>query len=426
MKTKKTEEEKTEFSTNGLYWRANQYRKYATNEDEIEKINMTEPFLAELDYMIQHGEIINININAKMRMGKSTTMLSLGQHIFKLLQKYGKRKKTEQFGIENIAHDQSEYSEKMRNPSTTFTIICIDEENESENTGQDVTIIKAQNEDFSNIHADRYVHTIHASPKSIADTNSDMLLYITGINEETRETIAKLYYRYWEGQVEYTQILGYVIIPVGHIIHNWIDTVRPIFYEKIQLEADLSKNINNPKKHKEIALKLQTINETIKEWQNKDWYIHYYMKKRKRLELLTKYKISKPRILKYAPVILTIITRFEKLIPYQTIVKREIIKNNVRLEMRKAGLPQSIVGESLTTDEVLGVLEAIKSRYIVNINMQKLKNKKEEGKISIDYYQKEYEKLQELDESIKNNVDLQVEEYQNMISLLEEYNKKET
>lgn len=26
------------FKTNGLYWRANQYRKYPTSEDEIEKI----------------------------------------------------------------------------------------------------------------------------------------------------------------------------------------------------------------------------------------------------------------------------------------------------------------------------------------------------------------------------------------------------
>ena len=69
---KPVKEEKSIFLTNGLYWEANQYRKYPTNEDELEKIDKTQKFWDELRYMVKNGEIISININAKMRLGKST------------------------------------------------------------------------------------------------------------------------------------------------------------------------------------------------------------------------------------------------------------------------------------------------------------------------------------------------------------------
>lgn len=77
--------------TNGFYAKANHYRKFPINEDEIEKQNITEQLYAELEYMVSHGEIISINANAKMRLGKSTLILMIGQIIFELLKKYGKR-----------------------------------------------------------------------------------------------------------------------------------------------------------------------------------------------------------------------------------------------------------------------------------------------------------------------------------------------
>ena len=164
-----------------MYHDANNYRKYPTDETEIEKIDYTPKFLAEIEYMVKNGEIITININAKMRRGKSTLALMIALIIHKFLKKYLGIK--EEFGIKNIAHDQSEYTEKMRNPETSFTVLMVDEENESENTGQDVSVINAQKEDFSNIHADRYVHTVRVSPRTISDTNADILLYIVGENK---------------------------------------------------------------------------------------------------------------------------------------------------------------------------------------------------------------------------------------------------
>lgn len=424
MKDKKIVEK---FKSNGLYHRANKYRKFPTNEDEIEQIDMTDVYNAELDYMVSHGEIISININAKMRLGKSTAGLSEADKIFKLLVKHGIRKKGERFGVVNIAHDQSEYADKMRDPATTFTVIAVDEENESEETGQDTSVIKAQQNDFSNIHADRYVHRVSMSPKSISDGNADILLYITGVNEVTMETHAKLYYRYWEGQVEYTQILGYIRIPVKHIIKDWIETIRPLFYKKLQLEADISKYDNNKKSkvREDLLTEIGKLNRRIREAQKTDWYVHYYMKKRKRLDLLTKYKITKPRILKYAPVILRIITRFERIIPYQALIKREIIKNNVKLEMKKIGIPQSIVGEELTTQEVMGIIEAMKSFYIVSQQIKKLEKSRNDGKITEGYFEVEKHNLEAVKKDMKENVQLQVDEYKKCIELLEEYNREE-
>lgn len=414
-----------EFETNGLYHRANEYRKHATDEDEIENIDMTEVFYNELAYMIKNQEIIIININAKMRLGKSSAAMSIGKTIFDLLKKEGIKKKHEQFDTTNIAHDQTEYAEKMRNPETTFTVLVVDEENSSENTGQDITIIKAQEEDFSNIHADRYVHTVWCSPKEIPNPNADILLYITSKNEKRMTTHAKLYYRYWEGQIEYTQLLGYVVIPVQEIIHNWVHNVRPLFYEKLQLEARITKKRKCTKTYEETINQLGKVNKRIKEEQKKDWYVHYYMKKRKRLDLVTKYKINKPRILKYAPVIVKIIKRFERLVQYKDLIKKDIIQNNVKLEMRKAGLPQSIVGEVLTTQEVLGVIEAIKGHNSIREEIKQLDHKLSKGRISINYFNEQTKELTSIAKEMHDNIKLQLQEYQKCLDALEEY-KEET
>ena len=107
------------FRTNSLYYYANKYRQLMTNEEELEKIDMTETFDNELEEMIKNGELVIININAKMRLGKSTLAFAIAQDkIYKLLQKYGYRKKTEKFGLKNIARDHQEHSKMMRNPET--------------------------------------------------------------------------------------------------------------------------------------------------------------------------------------------------------------------------------------------------------------------------------------------------------------------
>lgn len=83
-----------------LYYYANLYRQKITNEQEIEQINATELLDYELDQMIRNGEIIIININAKMRLGKSTLAMAIAKNkIVNLLKKYKYQNKEYQFGL---------------------------------------------------------------------------------------------------------------------------------------------------------------------------------------------------------------------------------------------------------------------------------------------------------------------------------------
>ena len=234
-----TKEKKKQFRENTLYYYANKFNKGIITNEEIDKIDMTEIFLAELEERVKLGEIIIININAMMRKGKSTLAIKLGKIIYELLKKYGYRKKTEQFTIKNIARDHQEHSKMMRNPETAYTVIVTDEENELENTGENVTAEKALNEVFSSVQAARLVHRVCCSPKDTTDPNADILLSITATDPPTMTTHAKLYYKYYEGGREQIQYIGYIRISVADIISNWEKNVKKRYYKLKPTQEDL-------------------------------------------------------------------------------------------------------------------------------------------------------------------------------------------
>ena len=261
-----TKEKKKQFRENTLYYYANKFNKGIITNEEIDKIDMTEIFLAELEERVKLGEIIIININAMMRKGKSTLAIKLGKIIYELLKKYGYRKKTEQFTIKNIARDHQEHSKMMRNPETSFTVIATDESNELENTGENVSIEKALDKVFSDVQAGRYVHRVCCSPKETIDPNADIMLSVTAIDKETLTTHAKLYYRFYEGGQEVTQLLGYVRIYVGNVIKIWAKETKELFYKTKRGIAT-----------KEEIKRLEKIAE-------QDWYTHYYIKKHEKMK----------------------------------------------------------------------------------------------------------------------------------------------
>ena len=152
-----------------------------------------------------------------MRLGKSTAGFAIGKEILNLLIKYKYQKENTKFGLKNIARDQQEYSRFMRNPETSHTVIVTDETNELENTGENVTVEKALQEVFSCVQAGRYVHRVCCSQKEVVDPNADIMLVITSIDKERRITHCKLYYRYYEGGQEFTQLVGYVDLYVRDI-----------------------------------------------------------------------------------------------------------------------------------------------------------------------------------------------------------------
>ena len=124
---------KKKFKVNKLQFLADQLSEEIVEPEELKQTDRTKEFFDELEIMIKNGELIKININAKVRLGKSTVAMAIGKEIFELLKKYNHRKKTEQFCLrENVVRDQQEYSKRLRDANVNFTVLVVDENNELE------------------------------------------------------------------------------------------------------------------------------------------------------------------------------------------------------------------------------------------------------------------------------------------------------
>ena len=73
------------FKTNTFYKYAQKYSENLTSDADIKNIDMTQEFWDEIEQEIVNDELVNININAKVRMSKSTTGIYLGYKVFELL-----------------------------------------------------------------------------------------------------------------------------------------------------------------------------------------------------------------------------------------------------------------------------------------------------------------------------------------------------
>lgn len=343
--------------TNSLYWYANKYTQNLTDAEEIQKIDMTDIFIKELYYQVENGELVNININGRVRTGKSTLAMTIGEQIiWKALQKSKQRPKTENFGMKNIARDQQEYNKMMREPETAYTVICIDENNDLENTGENSSIEKAMERTISNVHAGRYVHKIACSPKDTIDDNADIIITTIGIDKPTATTHANLYYKYIEAGQENIQLLGYIRISVWETVKNWESKVKKHFYKP-------ERNKNDEK--------------IIEEWKKKDWYVEYVTKKHEKMELITQEGILRPRMLDYSEIILSITKKLKNLTKIDRIIDNNMIKNTVKAVARERRIPMSIMGEELITREIQGVLKLYENFHKLNKRLNGLKTKKE-------------------------------------------------
>lgn len=385
----------TPLRTSELYKQAETYRKYPVDEAEIEKINMTEILEREENIMIEKGEIIKQQINAKMRLGKSTMAIARAKRIYEHMQKTGKTKDQRPFGMKNICRDEIEHSKRMRLPETTQTILIVDEANALENTGENVTAEQALKEVFSNVQAGRYVHQIDCTPKGIMDDNSDIILSIIATDKEQRITRAKLYYRYHEGESNYIQLLGYVDTYVGNIIHNWIQYIEPII-------------LKEPKTPQEQA--------TIKKYQKKDFYVEYMIKKYEKMELITKEGIFRPRMLDYAEAIIKVINQLKNLTKIPRILSKDIVKNYIKIEFRNAKIPTSIIGMELATNETNGILELYKSYYKTIKDLNDTKNLTTIKKIE----------LENIRDNILQAINIQLAELEKYSEINKKYNDIQT
>lgn len=342
-----------EIEVNTFYKYALEYIEKAVPDEEIRKIDMTELFWKEIEKEIESEELVSININAKVRMSKSTTALRIGQEIYGMIaKKYGRDDK---FGMKNIARDQQEYSKIMRDPNTCFTLIVTDEMNDLELTGENVSIERAMNNVFSDVHAGRYVHRICCSPKEVGDNNADVFLEIVAVDKKRKITHANLFYKLYKGGGEIVQLIGHIEIYVGDLIKEW-EKIKTIFLKK-ERTAEEQRKIDNAMK--------------------RDFYVEYMVKKYEKMEMITKEGILRPRELEYAGVVLKVVEELRSLAKLG-VLNKETIQSYVKKCCREEKVPTSIIGEELMSRRAIGILSLWKTYFGILGRMEGLRRK--EGK----------------------------------------------
>lgn len=345
------------FKVNSFFYYANLYRQKAVPDEEIEAINMTDEFWKEMENEIRNDELPNININAKVRMAKSTTGIEVAKQLYNKMVEIKRLKGKEPFGIKNIARDQQEYCRMMSNPDVNWTVILTDEINELEETGENVTAERALNSVFSNVQAGRYVYRVSCSPASVTDPNADVFLEIIGVDRKRKITHCHLYYRMLKGGDQYMQLLGYVEINVGDLIKEWL-----------KIKEDFFKN--DTKKDQEITKKIEKA-------RKKDFYVEYMCRKYEKMKLITEEGIMRPRELEYAEVIMETIVDLIAL-TRTNILTKDTIKSYILMKFRNHRIPTSIIGEELATQRANAVLSLYKLYFKLGKSIIDLEKKYEE------------------------------------------------
>lgn len=384
------------FTTNTLQYYANQYMHKAIDEEEIDKIDMTSIFYQEIEAMINEDEIIIINVNAKMGLGKSTLGMVLGKHIHTLLKE--KNKSKGEFSIKNVARDERDF-QKLFMKGISHTVIVIDESNLMEQSGVNSSTEERLRADVSNRFRQKYVHTIWCSPQDCLNPNADILLEIVGHNRKQKITQCKLYYRLLRAGTLTPIPLGYITINVSPLINNWENNVKKIFYKN-----------KKTKKEKQY----------IQEQRRKDWYVDYVWLKEKKLDLLQKHKIFQSKELDYSEIILKVVTELKELIMIQGTLTYEIIKNYTLLFMEQEGLPTSLLGEELIPRKAKGILDSYKSLYKINTSLSKLQKKIDENKIDLILAKMQKIRLQKALKVITDSIQMQESRLKKHIQLKKE------
>lgn len=357
------------YRTNSFYHYANEYRKYATDENDIEKIDCTDMFWAELSVMIDEGELVNININAPPTSGKSVTGFAIATRLMK--EKFNK-----EFGIMDIDRDQQEFSKTMRDATIKNTVRVIDEWNELELTGENSTIEQTLYNVFSDVMAQRFVHKISCSPKDTADKNALIFLQVESTDKRNKVNHCKLFYRIFFGGMEITQLLGFVDIYVGDVIKQ-------------------------------------------------QWYKDYRRRKFEKMHLILDEGIFQPRKLEYAKVIKEVVDKLKLLTRISMAINVNIVRNYIKIAARKYKIPQTILGEELATKDVLGILDFYKAMHRINRQVKKLEEMRAKGSIEEVDYELQKMDLEKINLQIIEAIKVQEMELENMEKINEKYSKME-
>lgn len=294
------------FKADNFWARAHDIIDSTQPDSDIRKENVTDLWYHELDKRIQNGELINININGNVRLGKSTAAIAEMVRIKQRIEHYRNIKRP--LSVKhNIHRDQNEYARAVKLRKETFKHECdvIDEWSELEYTGYNASIEQKNYTDFSDRQASRYYHRIACSPKKITDDNCDLILHIVPGSREKGRTLCLLYYRMLRGNYTDDILMGHVIIDVTNVL-------------------------------------------------NKPWYQEYLQRKEEKYELINKHNIKSARTLEYARIILDTFKHNRKRCELGAYQKSDF-KNTFERIANKYGIFFSILGD----DDILKTLESM-------------------------------------------------------------------
>lgn len=328
-----------EFLTNSLYFLASKIREEDKTESEILEIDRTILFNKQLQKMVLEGKIILININGKMRLGKSTVGIAIAKTIHQALIKGEQTNK--KFGIRNILRDQYEQGRIMDDPDTHHSIFVVDEWDDMEDSGENVSVLNKKRMTQGKLQAGRYNHFIYCSPRDKPDSNADIQLDVWAWAKNKPITRCKLKYVTYEDGIPLATTIGYVDINVEPIIKNWIK-IKQLF---------------------ELREKTTRQTKQIREMAKHDWYIDYQIRKYIKFDLMTKHKINKPRLLDYGQPLLEIREKINQVAKIGTIKSPDLIYIIGKRIYKKYGLEQSVLGVELANRELKAMHDTFKAYY---------------------------------------------------------------
>jgi len=359
---------------------ANTYIEENTEDVDIKTINRTKLFYKELKAYIKHDEIIDIQILGLPTTGKSTVAFVIGHKIHTMLKKHKKLNKNNwQFNLrQNIVRDQREAMEKYKNKNVNHTVLCVDEFDELEEGGENVTAIKAFMNKFTNVDAQRYIHRIGCAITEIIDKNADIIIEIQQADKQKQTTMGYLYYRLFRGGIEYRKLLGHL-------------------------------NIN--------------VSETLQ----KTWYQEYRRRKFLKMDLITKHGIFRPRHLHYAPIKLKTIQELKPLtkISGRSLITKEHVLATLIKNMKEAKEEYAMLGIDFLAKEPLFVLTMYRELHTINMKILILKKRYAQGKEHTDGYDGQMLNLEKVQKTLLNSIRTFEDDLRKMIRIKDEYERIE-
>ena len=356
------------FRTNKLFLLAlNEFDKIQ-NITETSENDLTEIFFDEIIKIHKNKELINITINGKTTQGKSTVAIKIVHFILK---ECYQRNMT----IKNIVRDQREFSKLVRNPNIENTAIVIDEWDNLEETGVNVTVEAKALRQFNEVQAQRYIHKVACSPSEQVDELSDIRLFVVQADKRSKETLCWLYYQINQMGIQQPVLLGKVIIPVGDILQ-------------------------------------------------KKWYKTYLKKKKEKWDLINKEGIFRPRELTYAEMILEVVQNMTDATTLG-LDKKPIIKKNVLKAFRKHKEASSLLGVNDMVEEVESRLITQRSIFETKKLIARNNKERETNKITETLYTIKHNKLMKVLKNYKQDAIDDIKELKRIIQVKKRYEKKE-